>query len=97
MDRESLVMEIKVVLISSLGSPLDPSAIGEGNPLWENGLNVGSLAAIEILTVLEDRFGVQFPDEMIDSSLFASVGRLVEAVSSLLINSADPKAHETEH
>lgn len=93
MDRESLVMEIKVVLISSLGSSLDPSAIGEDNPLWENGINVGSLAAIEILTVLEDRFGVQFPDEMIDSSLFGSVRRLVEAVSALLPNSADPKAH----
>jgi acyl carrier protein len=94
MDRESIATEIKTLLISSLGLPLNPSAIGEDEPLWGNRLNIDSLAAIEILTALEDRLGVQFPDEMIDLSLFASVRRLVDAVSALLPNAACSKAQD---
>lgn len=84
MNRELITTEIKTLLISSLGLPLDPIEIGEDEPLWGNRLNIESLTALEILTALEDRFDVQFPDEMIDLSLFASVHRLVDAVIALL-------------
>ena len=94
MDHESLATEIKTILIFSLGLSFDPSAIREDEPLLGSRFNIGSLTAIEILTALEDRFGVQFPDETIDLSLFASVRRLVDAVGVLLPNAVFPKTHE---
>lgn len=98
MNRELLAMEIKTLLVSSLGLSLDPCAIDEDESLLGSRLHLASLTAIEILTALEDRFGVQFPDEMIDRSLFMSVRRLVDAVSALLYDSAQAKTHaDAEH
>lgn len=94
MDRESITIEVKALLIFTLGLPLAPNAIGEDDPLWGSRLNIGSLAAIEILTVLEERFNVQFPDEIIDLNLFSSVRHLVDAVSALLPDATFPIPHE---
>jgi acyl carrier protein len=94
MERELLVAEIKTLVISSLGLPLDFNAIHDDEPLWGGRYHVGSMAALEILMVLEDRFGVQFPDEAIDLSLFTSIRRLADAVSKLLPDATDPKTRE---
>ena len=91
MSPESIAAEIKTLLVSSLGLPLDPAAIGEDEPLSGSRFHITSLLAVEILTTLEDRFGVQFPDEMLDYSLFASVRRLADAVSSLLPDADRPE------
>ena len=88
MDDESLEKEIKSILVATLGLPIDADAIGNDEPLWQGGLNIGSMAAIEILTILEDRFDVQFPDEAIGPNLFASVRTLADAVRTLSPNTA---------
>ncbi len=71
MDRELILIEIKTLLISYLGLPLEPGVIADDEPLLGNRIHVTSLIAIEILTALEDRFDVQFPDEIINLGLFA--------------------------
>lgn len=84
MRHEAIAAEIKTRLVAALGLRLDPGAIDEDEPLSGGRFQVTSLAAVEILTALEDSFGVQFPDEMLDISLFTSVRRLADAVGSLL-------------
>ncbi|HXQ71867.1 MAG TPA: phosphopantetheine-binding protein [Pyrinomonadaceae bacterium] len=85
MDREAIAREIRALLTYYLGLPLDE--IGEDEPLGGSRINIGSLTAIEILTAIEDRFEVQLPDDMIDLTLFSSIGRLVDAVNAILVES----------
>jgi acyl carrier protein len=94
MDYEAISAEVKTILISSLGLPFDPLGIKDDEPLWGGRFNLGSMAAIEILSALEDHFGVQFPDEKIDLRLFGSVRRLADAVSSLLPDATSALPHE---
>ena len=84
MDREAIAREIRVLLTHYLGLPLDSDEIGENEPLGGSRINISSLTAIEILTAIEERFEVQFPDDMIDLTLFSSIGRLVDTVNAIL-------------
>jgi len=45
-----------------------------------------SMAVVSLLTTLEERLGVAVDDDAIDGDTFATVGSLVDFVSSLLDN-----------
>jgi acyl carrier protein len=47
-------------------------------------LGLDSLAVIELVLDLEERFGVEFPDDMLKSSLFRSATTLYEALATLV-------------
>lgn len=89
MDRKSLVAEVKSIVVASLGLPHEPDAIENDELLWAGRYHISSMAALEILTVLEERFHVQFPDEAIDLNLFTSIRRLADLVSNLLSDEAN--------
>lgn len=42
-----------------------------------------SMAVVSIITAIEERFGIEIPDDEIDGAAFASVGSLVEFVERL--------------
>lgn len=43
-----------------------------------------SMAVVNILTALEERFGISIDDDAVDGSTFATVGSLVQFVESAL-------------
>lgn len=42
-----------------------------------------SMAVVSVITAIEERFGIEIPDDEIDGAAFASVGSLVEFVERL--------------
>ena len=54
------------------------------------------MAAIQILSALEERLGIRFADETLDVSLFASV-RTIEGVVRTLVQDAARVANAGEH
>lgn len=50
--------------------------------LWENGLS--SLGSASLLVRIEDEFGIEFPDDALNRSTFASLDALTAAVLSLV-------------
>lgn len=42
-----------------------------------------SMAVVSIITAIEERFGIEIPDDEIDGAAFTSVGSLVEFVERL--------------
>ncbi|MDP3537327.1 MAG: phosphopantetheine-binding protein [Azonexus sp.] len=43
-----------------------------------------SMAIVNVISALEERFGFEFPEELLDGAIFESVGTLEECVSGLL-------------
>jgi acyl carrier protein len=52
-------------------------------------IGLDSMSAIELVLTIEDRFGVQFPDELLVRETFESLHSLESAVRSMLDSSTD--------
>jgi len=52
-------------------------------PLLGSIPELDSMAVVSVITAIEERFGVEIPDDEIDGAVFASVGSLVSFVERL--------------
>ncbi|MCY0938895.1 phosphopantetheine-binding protein [Streptomyces sp. H34-S4] len=46
-------------------------------------VGVDSLAVVEMITAIEDRYGIEFPEELLSPETFATPGSLRKALESL--------------
>ncbi len=61
--------------------PVDISALGDDANLYEAGMT--SHASVNLMLALEDRFDVEFPDEMLTRSAFQSISSIRSSLVSL--------------
>jgi acyl carrier protein len=59
----------------------DPGALDPRADLYEAGMT--SHASVNVMLALEDHFDLEFPDEMLKPSVFASIAAITEAVERL--------------
>jgi acyl carrier protein len=55
--------------------------LGEGDDLYNAGLT--SLATVAVMLALEDKFNVEFPDNLIGRRTFKSIESIAEAITKL--------------
>lgn len=79
---DTVEKRVRGVLEPVLDTPPGESGPAADTDLWSAGLN--SLRSVTLMVGLEDEFGVEFPDEMLDRVTFATVTRITEAVRGLL-------------
>lgn len=60
---------------------VDPSGVDPAADLYDLGLT--SHASVNVMLALEDEFDVEFPDEALKKSTFASIDNIEQVVSSL--------------
>ena len=65
---------------------VDPREVDDQADLYELGLT--SLASVNVMLALEDVFGVEFPEEVVKKSTFASVRNIERVVEGLVKSSA---------
>ncbi len=72
-DVRGSVMQdrIRDILAAHGSMKVDPREVGDQADLYELGLT--SLASVNVMLALEDAFGVEFPEEVVKKSTFASV------------------------
>ena len=73
--------ELREILQAHARLPVDVDALAEDADLYEAGLN--SHAGVNVMLALEDHFDLEFPDEMLKPSVFASIAAITEAVERL--------------
>ena len=73
--------EIRVVLDQHARLSVSASQLGSGDDLFAAGMS--SHASVSVMLALEDTFDLEFPDEMLKRSVFASVTSIRVAVSQL--------------
>jgi acyl carrier protein len=78
-----LVQDIKQLIISSLNlEDVTPDQIVDDAPLFQEGLGLDSIDALELAVAIERKYRVTIPDEAVGKQVFSSVNALAEYVGS---------------
>ena len=72
---------IRAVLASQGRMPSDPQAIAADADLYELGLT--SHASVNLMLALEDEFDIEFPDDALTKTTFATIASIERAVGEL--------------
>ncbi len=80
---DELKREIKETIISALQlEDITPEDIVDSDPLFEEGLGLDSIDALELGVALKKKFGIKYSAESSDNKkYFASVNALAEYIS----------------
>lgn len=78
---EQLRLDLKVLICESLHlEDVTPDMIADDKPLFEGGLGLDSVDALELAIEIEKQYGVRITQEETDRQAFASVAALAEFV-----------------
>lgn len=81
MERESLIEELKALIIKSLKlEDVLPADIKPADPLFGSGLGLDSIDALELVVALEKTYGIRIPDEDVGKEAFASMNALADYI-----------------
>jgi acyl carrier protein len=78
--------QIRNVLAAHGRMAVDPGEVDDQADLYDLGLT--SHASVDVMLALEDAFDIEFPDEVLKKSTFASVRNIEQVVESLVKLSA---------
>ena len=74
--------QIKELIIDSLNlEDVTPESIDDGAPLFQDGLGLDSIDALELAVAIERKFRVTIPDEAVGKQAFSSVNSLTQYVA----------------
>lgn len=80
MNKSEVVNQIKELIADELDANLTAEEIKESDSLFEDGLGLDSVAIVEFITILEDRFQVQFSDMDLTSEMFKNISTIADFV-----------------
>ena len=78
--------QIREVLAAHARMAVDPREVDDQADLYDLGLT--SHASVDVMLALEDAFDIEFPDEVLKKSTFASVHNIAQVVESLVKSAA---------
>jgi acyl carrier protein len=78
---EDLKKELKHLIVASLKLDREPESIDDGAPLFQSGLGLDSIDALELAVALERTYRVTIPDEKVGKQAFSSVDALAAYVA----------------
>ena len=83
MNGQTLRNELKALIVKECRlHDLSPADIGDDDPLFKDGLGLDSLDAVALALVLETRFKIEVPDEVVGEKAFHSIRTLADYVLS---------------
>jgi len=81
-DLDALKHRLKELLIERLKfEDMTPGDIGDDDPLFEGGLGLDSIDALEIVVMLESEFGLKIKNESSAREHFRSIASLAEFIA----------------
>ncbi len=93
MNRDEVKRSLKTLLVEGLRlESVRPEDIHDSEPIFVEGLGLDSIDALELVVLVEERFGVSIPDEEIGKLAFASIDALADFVLANQNGSAAPQA-----
>ncbi len=75
---------LKNLIASEMDVNLKADQIKDDSPFFAGGLGIDSIAIVELISLVEERFGVQFGDEDLVPESFANLGALAGLVARKL-------------
>jgi len=73
--------DIRRVLADHARLPVDVDTLQPGDDLFQAGMS--SHASVNVMLALEDTFDLEFPDEMLKRSVFATIAAMAAAIADI--------------
>lgn len=80
--------DIRAILAEHGWLPVDAASLAEEADLYAAGLT--SMASVNLMLALEERFDVEFPERMLRRKTFESIAAIRDALSELVAERAAP-------
>ena len=77
---ELIVDQLKEIIAYKLDVNLGIDEIDENVSLYEDGLGLDSIAIVDLITVIEKEFSLEFDDEELNTELFQSLSTLARFI-----------------
>jgi acyl carrier protein len=82
-DHQTLKAQLKELIVTGLRlHDVAPDGIDDDQAIFVEGLGLDSIDALELVVLVEERFGIAIPDEEVGKRVFASISALAAYVSS---------------
>lgn len=79
---EELVLELKKEIIEALNlEDVTPEDIGADEPLFGSGLGLDSIDALELIVLIEKKYGIKLKDPSKGKEVFKSVNVMAKFIS----------------
>ncbi len=89
-DQTALKRKLKELLIERLKfEDMTPEDIGDDEPLFEGGLGLDSIDALEIVVMLESEFGLKIKNEGAARESFRSIATLAQFIAERMGESVE--------
>ena len=83
MDNEdTLAAQVKTAIVRCLRMPITPDEIQDEMPLFDQGLGLDSIDALEIVLELQRSFGVEIADEEVGRQVLRNVSTIVKFIET---------------
>jgi len=73
---------LKEIIVNDLDANINISDIKDDTPLYDEGLGLDSIAIINLIVLIENRFDMSFDENEISSALFSNIDSLAGFVRS---------------
>jgi acyl carrier protein len=80
-EASEIIQEIKHILVEDMQLNVIPEEIPDNYSLLESGLALDSILIAELITRIEDRFGLRFNDDVLNAELFNNLSLLAGFVA----------------
>ena len=75
--QDTLAQQVKVAIVRCLRMPIKPEEIEDDMSLFDEGLGLDSIDALEIVLELQRTFNVEITDEQVGKRVLRSVSTIV--------------------
>jgi len=82
MTSAEIDRQVREVLAQRAKIPVEIDSVASADSLYDAGMT--SHATVKVMLGLEDRFDVEFPDELLQRSVFDQIESIVQAIEKLL-------------
>jgi len=80
---EDLILELKKQIIEVLNlEEVQPEEIDAGAPLFGEGLDLDSIDALELIVMMEKRYGIKLKDPKEGKAIFKSVATMADYIAT---------------
>lgn len=89
----SIVEDVKAVVVSTLRIEDRADSLDASTPLFGHLPELDSMSVLELVVVLEERFGIRIDDDEIAGEVFETLGSLAAFVDGKLRHPSEPMRH----
>jgi acyl carrier protein len=92
MQSDQIMEKVKRIVVEDLDVNLKYEDLDATVPLFEDGLGLDSVVLVELISFIEQRFGIEMGDEMLNMDTFKNLQSVTQVIGEQL-----EKQHAAQH